>query len=122
MPGELELSNLMLFCERMDASERIGVLTCFNLVNAGALALCSLIGAGRFYSFGEDFGSYIVIMLLSTCARVWTLPLLRGAPSDSVSSIPLPLRALAVRPASGALQHPIVSGVPDLEAESGKRD
>jgi len=122
--GGVELSTLMLFFERIDASERTGVLTCFNLVNASALALGSLIGAGLFYSFGEGIGSYIVIMLLSTCARISTLPLLRGVPSDSVSSIPLPLRTLAVRPASGAFQRPIVSGVPDLESEpeSGKRD
>jgi len=117
--GGVELSTLMLFFERIDASERTGMLTCFNLVNASALALGSLIGAGLFFSFGEGIGSYIVIMLLSTCARMATLPLLRGVPSEFVSSIPLPLRTLAVRPASGAFQRPIVSGVPDLEAEPG---
>jgi MFS family permease len=115
--GGVELSTLMLFFERIEASERTGVLTCFNLVNAGALVLGSLVGAGLFYSFGEGIGSYIVIMLLSTFARMATLPLLRGVPSESVSSIPLPLRTLAVRPASGAIQRPIVSGVPDLETE-----
>lgn len=116
--GGVELSTLMLFFERIDASERTGMLTCFNLANASALALGSLIGAGLFYGFGGGVGSYFVIMLLSTCARMSTLPLLRRVPSEAVSSIPLPLRTLAVRPASGALQRPIVSGVPDLEAES----
>ncbi len=115
--GGVELSTLMLFFERIDASERTGVLTCFNLVNAGALALGSLIGAGLFHNFGEGIGRYVIIMLLSTGARALTLPLLRGVPSDVVSAIPLPLRTLAVRPASGALQRPIVSGVPDLETE-----
>jgi len=121
--GGVELSTLMLFFERIDASERTGVLTCFNLVNASALAIGSLVGAGLFYGCGEGIGSYIVIMLLSTFARMSALPLLRGVPSDAVSSIPLPLRTLAVRPASGALQRPIVSGVPDLESgpEPGMR-
>jgi MFS family permease len=115
--GGVELSTLMLFFERIDHSERTGVLTCFNLANATALALGSLVGACLFYGFGEGIVSYFVILLLSSCARMSTLPLLRGVPSEAVSSIPLPLRTLAVRPSSGAFQRPILSGVPDLEAE-----
>jgi len=113
--GGVELATLMLFFEHIDPSERTSVLTCFNLLNAAALAIGSLIGAALFYGLGEGSERYLVIFLLSSGARVLALPLLRGVPSEAVSSIPLPLRTLAVRPSSGALQRPILSGVPDAD-------
>jgi MFS family permease len=118
--GGVELATLMLFFEHIDPIERTSVLTCFNLLNACALAFGSLIGAGLFYGLGEGASPYFVILLLSSCARMLTLPLLRGVPSRAISSIPLPLRTLAVRPSSGALQRPILSAVPDPETEAGR--
>jgi len=115
--GGVELATLMLFFEHIDPRERTGVLTCFNLLNASALALGSLVGAGLFYGFGEGMTSYVAIMLLSSLARLAALPLLRAVPSLVTSAIPLPLRTLAVRPSSGALQRPVVSAVPEPGAE-----
>jgi MFS family permease len=120
--GGVELATLMLFFEHIDPSERTSVLTCFNLLNSIALVLGSLIGAGLFYGLGADTNSYFVILLLSSCARLLALPLLRGVPSASVSSIPMPLRTLAVRPSSGAFQRPILSGVPDSGSEAERAD
>ncbi|HEX9814569.1 MAG TPA: MFS transporter [Myxococcota bacterium] len=115
--GGVELATLMMFFEHIDPSERTAVLTCFNLLNASALALGSLLGAGLFYGLGEGARSYFVILLLSSISRISTLSLLRGVRSQSISSIPMPLRTLAVRPSSGALQRPILSAVPDPENE-----
>ncbi len=115
--GGVELATLMLFFEHIDPSERTSVLTCFNLLNASAIALGSLTGAGLFYGFGEGMTSYVFIMLLSSLARLATLPLLRKVPSRITSAIPLPLRTLAVRPSAGALQRPVVSAIPDPAAE-----
>jgi len=120
--GGVELATLMLFFERIDPIERTSVLTCFNLLNASALAIGSLLGAGLFHGLGEGTNRYFLIFLLSSCARILALPLLRAVPSRPTSSIPLPLRTLAVRPSSGALQRPIVSGIPDAEDEAGRAD
>jgi len=112
----------MLFFERIPSSERTGVLTCFNLLNASALTLGSLVGAGLFYALGEGIGSYAIVLLVSSIARMLTLPLLRGIPRDFLSAIPMPLRTLAARPSSGALQRPVLAAVsepepPRVEAE-----
>jgi MFS family permease len=120
--GGVELATLMLFFEHIDPIERTSILTCFNLLNAGALAIGSLIGAGLFYGLGEGTHSYFVILLLSSGARMLALPLLRGVSSRTLSSIPLPLRTLAVRPSSGALQRPILSAIPDPESGSARAD
>jgi len=112
-----ELATLMLFFEHIDARERTGVLTCFNLANALALAAGSLIGALLFQSSGGGWTSYVVVLLVSSCARVLTLPLLRGIPAQITGAAAIPLRTLAVRPSSGALQRPIVSAVADRDEE-----
>jgi len=116
--GGVELATLMLFFEHIDPIERTSVLTCFNLLNACALALGSLVGAGLFHGLGGGVNHYFVIFLLSSSARILALPLLRGVSQRVTSSIPLPLRTLAIRPSSGALQRPIVSGIPELENEA----
>jgi MFS family permease len=113
-----ELATLMLFFEHIDARERTGVLTCFNLANAVALAAGSLIGAALFQSSGGGMTSYVVVLLVSSCARVLTLPLLRGIPAQVGGAAAVPLRTLAVRPSSGALQRPIVSAVSDRDDEA----
>ncbi|HXV35603.1 MAG TPA: MFS transporter [Myxococcota bacterium] len=118
--GGLELATLMLFFERIDASERTGVLTCFNLVNASALALGSLVGAGVFYGSGGGTGSYWLILSLSSFARLSTLPLLRKIPAEVTHSAAPTLRTLAVRPSAGALQRPILASVPDANAPPAK--
>ena len=112
-----ELATLMSFFERIDPRERTSVLTCFNLVNATALTMGSLIGAGLFYSFGGGFGSYLVVLLVSSSARLLTLPLLRGVPPEAIPAIPVPVRTLAVRPSSGALERPIISAMPGPDVE-----
>jgi MFS family permease len=113
-----ELATLLSFFEHIPPHSRTSVLTVYNFAYAVAIVAGSALG-GLILDLG-DHGepSYLALLLVSTAARLVSLTLLRGAPNIVPStSEPLPLRILSVRPSVGALQRPILPGLPNGDVE-----
>jgi MFS family permease len=113
--GAVELAVLLSYFEHIDASERTGVLTIFNLATAVAIAAGALVGAALFSVLGGGRDGYAALFIVSTAGRALALLLLRSVPSIPVPEARLELRTLAVRPNGGAMQRPIL---PTAEADS----
>ena len=106
--GAVELAILLAFFEHIDASERTGVLTIFNLANALAIAAGAALGGLLFAAGDGGRAGYLVLFALSALGRAGALLLLRGIRDVAVPEAPLELRTVAVRPNAGALQRPIL--------------
>ncbi|HEV2970948.1 MAG TPA: MFS transporter [Pirellulales bacterium] len=72
-----ELGAFLLFFEAIDARQRIGMLTLYNLGYAAATVAGSLIGGAILAVMGENQAGYLVVFAASCAARILTLPLLR---------------------------------------------
>lgn len=105
----VELATVLAFFEQLEQRERTSVLAVFNLVNTVAMALGAVLGGLLFLRFG----GYAAVFALSALARFATLPLLRGVGTVEPPVSVGPLRTLAVRPNSGAIQRPVLPGAPD---------
>jgi hypothetical protein len=69
----------------------------------------SLIGAGLLELFEGPTIGFIVVLLVSSTARLLSLPLLHNIESVSDPE-PIPaLRTLSARPSSGAVQRPVLA-------------
>jgi MFS family permease len=73
-----ELATFLLFFEAIDPWRRIGTLTLYNLGNAAATVVGSLVGGGILAIFDASYTGYLLIFAASCVARILTLPLLRG--------------------------------------------
>jgi MFS family permease len=71
-----ELGTLLMCFEALDRRERIGMLTLYNLGYATATVVGSLGGGAVLAILGQDRLGYFAIFLLSTAARLATVPLL----------------------------------------------
>ena len=80
-----ELAAFLLFFEAIDARQRIGMLTLYNLGNAAATVAGSLIGGGILMLLGESHAGYLAVFAASGLARGLTVPLLRRV-RDSVGA------------------------------------
>ncbi len=110
--GAFELATLLGFFESIPARDRTSVLSMFNLANALAIATGSLLGALLFRAFDAHAAAFAGIFLVSTAARLATLPLLRRAARTLPPPLPPPpLRTLAVRPSAGALERPVLAAL-----------
>ena len=93
------------------------MLSLFNLANAAALTAGSVLGGLLLGAFGSGEGAYAWLFFASCGVRLAIVALLRGdasklgqAPATPLPSpLPVVLRTLAVRPASGALQRPLLA-------------
>jgi MFS family permease len=112
----LELATTLAFFERLEASDRIDVLTLFNLGNALALAAGAVGGSLLFAYFARGPEAYAVLFAASSAARAAALLLLRRAevPAEVHAA---PLRTLAVRPSLGAVQRPVLASLDESERE-----
>ena len=108
--GALELATTLAFFERIDDEDRAGVLSVFNLMNAVALALGALIGAGIFAAFG-DHSAYLWIFVASLGGRAAALPLLSRVSPGAAPLSQIFFRTLAVRPSGVAVQRPILGSI-----------
>lgn len=104
-----ELASLLSFFERIPPHGQTSVLTLYNLANATAIVVGSAIGGGLLRAFGEGPFGFVAIFTVSTLARGGMMLALRGVPELAVPGEPPPLRALAVRPASGGEQRPVLT-------------
>ncbi len=85
-----ELSSLLLIFERMNSAERTGLITYYNLSNALAVALGSLVGGLLLSIVGESAAGYRTVFLVAVAARLATLPLLLGVVRSTVGFAPTP--------------------------------
>lgn len=72
-----ELATFLLLLDLAKPEERTSILTSFNLLNAGALVIGSLIGGSILHSLGDDRTAYALLFLVSAGARLAALVLLR---------------------------------------------
>lgn len=104
-----ELGSLLSFFERIPVHGQTGVLTAYNLANASAIVIGSLIGATLLASFDRPVTGFVVVLSVSSAARLLSLPLLNNIESV-IDPEPIPaLRTVSARPSSGALQRPVLA-------------
>jgi MFS family permease len=89
-----ELSTFLLFFEAVADEERTSVLTAFNLANAAATVVGSLVGGMALTFFGKTPATYLALFAVSSVARFMALLLLpRTSRADSSTSEPDSRRA-----------------------------
>jgi MFS family permease len=110
--GAFELCSLLLFFETLHVRERTSVLTLYNMANAAALTVGSLLGAAVMTGFGPSTSTYHGLFIASGVMRLLPVLLLRRV----AEARPLPgtpvLRTVAVRANSGSLEQPVLSAMP----------
>ncbi len=108
-----ELATLLTFFDGIDPAHRTRVLTSFNFVYALAVAAGSLFGSAVFRWVEADVAGagYAALFLCSAGLRVACLPLLRSVGTVMPAQPVVVLRTLAVRPAAGAIQRPVLSAL-----------
>ncbi len=104
-----ELSVLLLFFDAIPASERTGMLSWYNFLHAAATLCGALLGGWMLQSLGHDHRAYVWVFVASSALRASSLLLLWRLGRVQAQVIPLVTRPLAVRPATGLLERPIVS-------------
>lgn len=116
-----ELASFLMLFETIPEEERTSVLTTFNLANAIATVGGSVLGGVLIASLGTNREAYFVLFGISGFARICTIPLLRFAtrgqskPVPPSESVEVPTRVVAVRPNLGAIEGPILPGLPESE-------
>ena len=138
-----ELATLLLFFETIPSEKRVGVLTVFNLANAGAVVLGSALGGAVLAVFSASRGAYLALFAISALARAAALVTLVRVPRAAISTpaavvavaepLPQPVlwqpahrrdgpaarAALASRPSAGPGRRPATSRGPILAAHAG---
>lgn len=110
--GAFELCSLLLFFETIHVRERTSVLTLYNLANAAAFGLGSLIGAAVMAGFGVSRDTYHALFLASGALRLLPVFLLRGVEEARTLPGTLATRTVAVRANSGSLEQPVLAAMP----------
>lgn len=116
--GAFELCATLSFFDGIPRPERTSTLTLFNLANALAISVGALAGALLWRWHPEDVDIYVLLFLVSAVARVGSLVLMRSVPALPPTARDVQLRTLAVRPAVGAIQRPVVA---TLDSEPGEK-
>jgi MFS family permease len=115
----VEYASLLSFFEGIDERYRASVLSYFNLANATALAAGSLLGGALLGGLGDSPHLWAWLFAASSLARLAILPLLGLTTRTRVPPEPLkePLRlgTVALRPAAGAVQRPMLAAPPRKE-------
>lgn len=104
----LELATTLTFFEGIRDEHRASVLTAYNLANALAIGLGTLIGGTVFMWLEASAEAYALLFAISTTGRAAMLWVLRGtSPAPFVGGFSF--RTLAVRPTTGGFQRPILA-------------
>jgi MFS family permease len=118
MWASFELAAMLSFFEGIERRERTSVLTLYNFGNAGAIGLGALLGGAFFRFLPADASVYVWLFFVSSAARALALRMLWPLGSLGVPRARIVLRTLALRPAQGALQRPIVASFEPGEADA----
>ncbi|MFO0945408.1 MAG: MFS transporter [Planctomycetota bacterium] len=114
-----ELAIFLLFFDAIRPEQRTSVLTAYNFGNAVALVLGSLTGGALLGMLGEYKSSYLALFVISGLVRFCTVPLLaRVKDADSEPSFTIATRTLAVRPATGTIERPVLATLPAASGRS----
>lgn len=109
--GAYELATLLLLFESIREDERTSVLTAFNFLNALATVGGALLGGALLKAFLTGGNAYYIIFLVSAVGRLFTLlPLMRVSDMKPTPR-PMSLRMVAVRPAVGSIDSPVLSSI-----------
>ena len=115
-----ELASLLSFFEHIPQRTRTSILSAYNLANAVAIAVGSVIGGVLLDAVGRGAAAYAAVLVASAIARFVALPLLRGMPDVvPASATPIPLRTIGLRPSAGAIQRPVLAALDGEDDESG---
>ena len=112
----LEFATMLSFFEGIDERDRASVLSGFNLANALAVALGTLVGAALFTRLAGTPEAYAVLFAISTVGRLAAVGILHRA-TVAREVLEWSFRTLAVRPSLGAVERPILASV---SAEPGE--
>jgi MFS family permease len=103
-----ELGMALHFLEAVAEEERTSILTSFNLANAIALAVGSLLGGLLLSRLGAGHRAYATLFALSSAARLLVVMLFWRMPLPVVGPLPRPLRLPPLRPPALGLDRPIL--------------
>jgi MFS family permease len=118
MWASFELASMLSFFEGIPRRERTSVLTLYNFGNAAAIGAGSLLGGAFFRFLPPDASIYVWLFFASSVARALALRMPWPIGNLGVPRVRIVLRTLALRPAQGALQRPIVASFEPGEAEA----
>ncbi|MBN1852068.1 MAG: MFS transporter [Pirellulales bacterium] len=104
----LELATFLMLFETIPASERIGTLTVFNLVNAAALTIGSILGGVLLAVFPSAPAAYGVLFAISSFARGGSLLFLTRVSKISAPAWHFATRTITLRPSLGSIERPIL--------------
>ena len=79
-----ELAMFLLAFEAIPDQRRMAVMTAFNLANATAIFVGSILGGGLLILWGVTRQAYLALFLISSIARVFAILLLLCAPGVSL--------------------------------------
>jgi len=108
-----ELSTMLLFFEKITPQQRVAALSVYNVGNATAMVVGSVVGGLVLQFMGATLSAYLVVFLVSSLARVGPLAWMpkRNEATSLLWKWRPPMRMVAVRPQSGAWLRPIVMRV-----------
>lgn len=127
----VEYASLLSFFEGIDERDRASVLSFFNLANAAALTTGSLFGGALLRGLGAGPEAWPWLFTASSLMRLAVLPLLyrraraparpeartsRTPVQTGTPVTPVALGTLALRPASGAVQRPLLAPADEKHA------
>ena len=78
--GAYELATLLLTIDAIPSRQRVGLLTAYNLANASALLIGSLLGGAILWGLGKNREAYLLLFALSSAARAISLVALAPTP------------------------------------------
>jgi len=116
--GAHELAALLLFFETIPEEERTSVLTTYNLLNAVAQVAGALLGGGLLHWLHESHAGYMVLFATSTLGRALTVVLLARVTLEQPHPTPLATGSIAVEPAGGSIERPILASIAQEASET----
>jgi MFS family permease len=108
-----ELAFLLLFFESIPATERVSVLTLFNLLNSAALAAGALLAGLFLHLAGEQRWAYEALFVISSSWRLLALLLLWRVPDIRVTADEVSVQIEELRASGEGIDGPILSSLPD---------
>ncbi len=116
-----ELAMILMFFETIPRSERISMLTLYNLGNSLAMVVGSLLGAALLGWLGEVHSSYLLLFGLSSVVRCVSLVFMARVPRMDFQAVQPATRTLAIRPSAGALESPILPSIDNGDGDADGR-
>jgi MFS family permease len=102
----------LLFFETIPEEERTSVLTTFNLANAMAMVLGSVLGGSLLICLASRREAYQLLFTASFVGRLVSLIFLWRAHPAPLRAPPMAIRTLGVRPSEDSIDRPILSSLP----------